>query len=332
MDKGPWAFRGGRGDSFVETVLVSGGAGFLGSHLCDRLLDMGLRVVAVDNFITGRRKNVAHLRDNPAFSLMEQDVTEPFESPVVPQYVMHLASPASPDDFTRIPFETMRAGSYATHNMLEVARRHGARFFLASTSEVYGDPPPEHHPQVESYWGNVDPNGPRSVYDEAKRYAESVTMAYRRVYNLDTRIVRIFNTYGPRMRPDDGRVITNFVGQALRGVPITLYGGGAQTRSFCYVSDLIDGFCRLLMSNESDPVNIGNPCEFTIRELAELVREMTGSTVPLIDLPLPYSNDPKQRRPDITRARTILEWEPKVALRDGLAKTIDHLRGEILGG
>ena len=242
---------------------------------------------------------------------------------------MHLASPASPVDFKRIPFETMRAGSYGTHVMLELAWRCGAVFFLASTSEVYGDPPAEHHPQVESYWGNVNPNGPRSVYDEAKRYAEAVTMAYHRQYGLETRIVRIFNTYGPRMRPDDGRVVTNLVCQALRGEPLTLYGTGSQTRSFCYVSDLAAGLYRLLLSQEDSPVNIGNPIEFTVRELAELILEMTGSKSPVVTVPLPFEDDPRQRRPNISKAKQQLGWEPHVPLKEGLAQTIAYLRAEI---
>ena len=310
----------------MERVVISGGAGFLGSHLCDRMLADGLAVVVFDDFITGRRKNIEHLLGNPNFTFVEQDVSVAcdVEGPV--DYIMHLASPASPNDFKRIPFETLRAGSFATHVMLDLTRRKGARFFLASTSEIYGDPPPEHHPQVETYFGNVNPNGPRSVYDEAKRYAEAVTMAYHRQYDLDTRIVRIFNTYGPRMRPDDGRVVTNLVSQALRGEPLTLYGDGSQTRSFCYVLDLIDGFCRLLRSEETTPVNIGNPTEFTIRELAGLVIELTGSKSKIITVPLSFADDPKQRCPDISKAKRLLDWEPRIPLREGLAKTIDYLR------
>jgi len=313
----------------MERVVISGGAGFLGSHLCDRMIAEGLAVVVFDNFITGRRKNIEHLFGHPNFTFVEQDVSVSCDIGGRVDYVMHLASPASPADFKRIPFDCLRAGSYATHIMLDLARRKGARFFLASTSEVYGDPPPEHHPQVETYFGNVNPNGPRSVYDEAKRYAEAVTMAYHRQYDLDTRIVRIFNTYGPRMRPDDGRVVTNLVCQALRGEPLTLYGDGSQTRSFCYVGDLIEGFCRLLRSEETTPVNIGNPGEFTVRELAELVLEFTGSASPIVTVPLPYADDPKQRRPDISKARRILGWEPTVPLREGLKKTIEYLRTEI---
>ena len=317
-------------------VLISGGAGFLGSHLCDFLIERGHDVVAVDNFVSGQRRNVVHLSggvaaglgDNPKFTLLERDVSEPFaiEGPI--NYVMHLASPASPADFKKIPIETLRAGSYGTHVMLDLARAKGACFFLASTSEVYGDPPPEHHPQKETYWGHVNPNGPRSVYDEAKRYAEAVTMAYHREYGLDTRIVRIFNTYGPRMRPDDGRVVTNLIAQALQGEPLTLYGDGSQTRSFCYVSDLIDGFYRLLLSGEHDPVNIGNPVELSMRALAEIILRLTGSSSPIVTIPLPFSDDPKQRRPDITKAKQLLGWEPRVSLEEGLEPTIAYLRSE----
>jgi len=313
----------------MERVVITGGAGFLGSHLCDRMLADGLAVVVFDNFITGRRKNIEHLLNHPNFTFAEQDISIACGVEGHVDYVMHLASPASPADFKRIPFECLRAGSFATHVMLDFARKKGARFFLASTSEVYGDPPPEQHPQVETYFGNVNPNGPRSVYDEAKRYAEAVTMAYHRQYDLDTRIVRIFNTYGPRMRPDDGRVVTNLVCQALRGEPLTLYGDGSQTRSFCYVSDLIDGFCRLLRSDETTPVNIGNPTEFTVRELAELILEFTGGKSKLVTVPLPYADDPKQRRPDISKAKRILGWEPTIPLREGLVRTIDYLRTEL---
>jgi dTDP-glucose 4,6-dehydratase len=310
-------------------VIMSGGAGFLPSHLCDLLLAEGHEVVAVDNFITGRKENVAHLNGKNGFELIEQDISEPFDVDGDADFVMHLASPASPPDFKTIPFETMKAGSYGSHNMLELARRKGARYFLASTSEVYGDPPPEHHPQVEEYWGNVNPNGTRSVYDEAKRYAEAVAMAYHREFDVEVRIVRIFNTYGPRMRPDDGRVITNFVTQALNGEPITLYGDGSQTRSFSFVTDTAAGIYKLLLSDESTPVNIGNPGEFTMRELAEIVLELTGSNSEIICVPQPFSDDPKQRKPNISKAKRVLDWEPTVPLRDGLQKTIDHVREEI---
>lgn len=313
----------------MSRVLISGGAGFVPSHLTDLLLAEGYTVVAADNFITGRRENVAHLSDNPNFSLIEQDVSEPFDVEGDFDFVLHMASPASPPDFKRIPFETMRAGSYGTHNMLEIARRKHARFFLASTSEVYGDPPPEHHPQTEDYFGNVCTTGLRSVYDEAKRYAEAATMAYHREYGLDVRIVRIFNTYGPRMRPDDGRVVTNLTCQALRGEALTLHGGGTQTRSFCYVSDLVNGLYRLITSDETMPVNIGNPIEYTVRELAELILKLTGSPSELISVPQPFSDDPKQRRPDISKAKRVLGWEPRVPLEEGLSKTIDYIRQEI---
>jgi len=309
-------------------VVISGGAGFLGSHLCDFLIERDYDVVAVDNFVTGQRRNVAHLEAHPRFTLLECDVTEPFTLDGPVDYVMHLASPASPDDFKKIPIETMRAGSYGTHVMLDLARAKGACFFLASTSEVYGDPPPEHHPQKETYWGHVNPNGPRSVYDESKRYAEAATMAYHREYGLDTRIVRIFNTYGPRMRVDDGRVVTNLIIQALEGKPLTLYGDGSQTRSFCYVSDLVDGFYRLLLSGEHGPVNLGNPVELSIRALAEIILKLTNSSSAIVTIPLPFADDPKQRRPDITRAQQLLDWEPRVSLEDGLESTIAYLREE----
>ena len=313
----------------MQHVLVAGGAGFLGSHLCERFLDEGFKVTALDSFLTGCRENVAHLSDNEFFTLIEADVSNPFtiNSPV--HYILHFASPASPIDYKDWPLETLRAGSFATHSLLDLAHAHKARFLMASTSEVYGDPAPEFHPQPETYWGNVNSVGTRSCYDEAKRYAEAATMSYRRALGVDTRIVRIFNTYGPRMRPHDGRVVTNFIRQALKGEPITLYGDGLQTRSFCYVDDLIEGIYRLLMSSEPDPVNIGNPGEFTVRELAEMVREMTGSASEIVMQPLLFPDDPKQRKPDIAKARTILGWEPRVPLREGLAKTIEYMRGVV---
>lgn len=310
----------------MATILVAGGAGFVGSHLCDRLLDEDHDVIAVDNFITGRRENVAHLESNPRFRLIEHDVSEPLPLDAAVDYILHLASPASPDDFVRVPIPILKAGSYATHNLLELARSKGARFLLASTSEIYGDPPPEHHPQQESYFGNVNPIGPRSVYDEAKRYAESVTMAYHREFGLATRIVRIFNTYGPRMRPDDGRVVTNFITQALEGKPLTLYGDGGQTRSFCFVTDLVDGIYRLLLSEEVEPVNIGNPIEYTVRDLAELVVKLTGSASALVCVPKPFQDDPRQRRPDIGKARRVLKWEPRISIEEGLQRTIEDLQ------
>ena len=311
-------------------TVVTGAAGFLASYVCDRLLDEGHEVIGLDNFITGRSENVRLLSEHPKFQFIEQDVSLPFQIEGEVDYVLHLASPASPPDFRKIPFETLRAGSFATHVTLELAHEKAARFLLASTSEIYGDPPAEHHPQKEEYWGNVNPNGARSVYDEAKRYAEAVTMAYQREYGLETRIVRIFNTYGPRMRADDGRVVTNFISQALQGEPLTLYGDGTQTRSFCYATDTAEGIVRLLLSDEGEPVNIGNPDEFTVRELGETILELTGSDSEFITVPLPYADDPKQRRPDISKARRVLGWEPTIKLREGLRPTIDYLRGEVL--
>jgi dTDP-glucose 4,6-dehydratase len=303
-------------------IVVAGAAGFIGSHLCDRLVAEGHSVVGVDNFLSGRQENLAHLRHEPRFEFIEADVSGPLSLGKV-DGVMHLASPASPVDYLSAPIETLKAGSYATHNLLEIARRDSARFFLASTSEIYGDPLV--HPQPESYLGNVSSVGPRSVYDEAKRYAEACTMAYRRHYGAQVRIARIFNTYGPRMQPNDGRVVTNFVVQALTGAPLSVYGDGSQTRSFCYVDDEVDGLYRLFLSSEADPVNVGNPGEFTVMELARMVLEMTGSSSAIDYRALPQ-DDPKVRRPDITRARTLLGWEPKVQLRAGLQKTIDFFR------
>jgi len=313
-------------------LVLTGGAGFLGSHRADRLLEDDHEVIAIDNFITGRPENFQHLKDHPRFRFIEQDACEPIKIDGPVDGIFHMASPASPPDFRRIPFETLRAGSYATHSCLEFAQEKEARFLLASTSEIYGDPPDAYHPQEKSYWGNVNSVGERSVYDEAKRYAEAVTMAYHREYDMQTRIVRIFNTYGPRMRADDGRVVTNFISQALRGEPLTLYGGGNQTRSFCYCTDLIEGIYRLFQSDEALPVNIGNPGEFKVRELAEIILEMTGSSSEMVEIPLPYSDDPQQRRPDITRAKTLLGWEPTIPLREGLGPTIDYMRGEVLVG
>ena len=311
-------------------IVLTGGAGFLGSHMCDRLLAEYHTVTVVDNLSTGRPVNLEHLAGESRFTLIQQDACAPLEVDGPVDYVMHLASPASPPDFARIPFECLRAGSFATHNMLEFALNRGARFLLASTSEIYGDPPAEFHPQTEAYAGNVSPIGRRSVYDEAKRYAETVTMTYQRECGLETRIVRIFNTYGPRMRPDDGRVVTNFICQALRGEPLTLYGEGKQTRSFCYVTDLVDGIYRLLLSDEPEPVNIGNPFEFTVRTLAEKILELTGGASELVTVPLPFEDDPKQRKPDISKARHVLGWEPKVSIDEGLGYTIDYLRDQIL--
>jgi dTDP-glucose 4,6-dehydratase len=308
----------------LERVVVTGGAGFLGSHLCDHLLGRGIAVVAIDNLLTGSLDNIAHLSGNPAFSFQRQDVTEylDVEGPV--DAVLHFASPASPIDYALLPIETIKVGTLGTHRALGLALAKGARFLLASTSEVYGDP--EVHPQPETYWGHVNPVGPRSIYDEAKRAAEAFTMAYHNHHGLDTRIVRIFNTYGPRMRRHDGRAVPAFVTQALAGEPITVFGEGSQTRSLCYVDDLIDGIHRLLASDHPLPVNIGNPSEITMLELARMVRELCGSTSEIVFEPLPV-DDPRRRRPDITLARKLLAWEPRVPLEDGLARTIAWWRG-----
>lgn len=305
-------------------VLITGAAGFLGSHLTDRFLADGHSVVGLDNFITGHRDNIAHLSSNPKFSFVEHNISTYtlVDGPL--DGVLHFASPASPIDYLKLPIQTLKVGSLGTHNSLGIALAKKARFFLASTSEVYGDP--LEHPQTESYWGNVNPVGPRGVYDEAKRFAEAMTMAYHRFHGVDTRIVRIFNTYGPRMRPRDGRVVSNFIVQALNNEPLTIYGDGSQTRSFCYVKDEVEGIYRLFMKGDSQPTNIGNPVEFTVRQLAELVIELTGTTSPIVAKPLP-EDDPKVRQPDITRARTMLGWEPKVDLRAGVARTIDFFRG-----
>ena len=307
-------------------VLVAGGAGFLGSHLCDALLERGDEVVCVDSFVTGRADNVVHLAGRTGFSLVEHDITQSCADLPVADAVMNLASPASPKDYLAMPLETLAVGSTGTRNLLEVAVRDSARFFMASTSEVYGDPLV--HPQTEDYWGHVNPIGERSVYDEAKRFSEALTAAYRRTHRLDTRIVRIFNTYGPQMQVDDGRVVSNFIVQGLRGEPLTIYGDGSQTRSFCYVSDEIRGFLALLDSNEPGPVNIGNPVEFTMLELADLVLELTGSSAGVEYRPLP-SDDPRQRQPDITVARERLAWEPAVDLREGLELTIPYFAGQL---
>lgn len=311
-------------------VLLAGGAGFIGSHMADALLARGDEVVAIDNLCTGRRQNVAHLADNPSFTLIEHDIT--IEWPAHPALaerfdaVLDFASPASPNDFATMPLEILAVGSTGTRRLLDRALADRAIFFLTSTSEVYGDPLV--HPQPESYWGNVSSIGPRSCYDEAKRFSEALTMAYHRVHGLDIRIVRIFNTYGERMRPNDGRVVNTFVVQALTGQPLTLHGDGHQTRSFCHVSDEVRGLMALLDSDITSPVNIGNPGEFTMRELAELVRELTQSESPIVSVPLPpeREGDPMQRCPDITLARSALGWEPSVALREGLALMIEHFR------
>jgi len=306
----------------MPRALVTGGAGFLGSHLCDRLLAEGFEVIAMDNLITGNTDNIVHLLDNPHFRFVRYDVTEYLyiDGPI--DYVFHLASPASPVDFPTKPIQIMKVNALGTHKALGLARAKNAVFFLASTSEVYGDPLV--HPQSEEYWGNVNPVGIRGVYDESKRYAEALTMAYHRYHGVPVRIVRIFNTYGPRMRLDDGRVVPNFVGQALRGDPITVYGDGRQTRSFCYCSDLIEGFWRLAMSDLAGPINIGNPTERTILEFAQLIKQLTNSKSEIVFEPLKTPDDPKQRRPDITKARTLLGWEPKVGLEEGLQHTIAY--------
>jgi len=300
-------------------ALVTGGAGFVGSHLCGRLLLEGHEVVSLDNLVTGSAENVAHLADDPRFELLRHDATLPTGVPGPLDEVYHFASPASPKDFQSMPVEILKAGSLATHNLLELAHRKGARFVLASTSEVYGDPLV--HPQHEEYLGNVNPIGVRGAYDEAKRYAEAVTMAYHRRHGVDTKIARIFNTYGPGMRPDDGRMIPNFVSQALAGEPLTVYGDGSQTRSVQYVDDLIEGIIRLAKSDEARPVNLGNPVEYTVWEVAGLILELSGSAGGLIRGPLPQ-DDPKRRCPDITRARESLGWEPRVPAREGLEKTL----------
>jgi dTDP-glucose 4,6-dehydratase len=310
----------------MTRALITGGAGFLGSHLCDLFLARGHEVVCVDNFLTGSAKNIAHLKDRDGFTFIEHDVTKPFNVDGAVDYVLHFASPASPIDYLEKPIQTLKVGSLGTHVMLGVAKEKGARFLIASTSEVYGDP--LQHPQKEDYWGNVNPVGPRGVYDEAKRFAEAMTMAYHRYHDMETRIVRIFNTYGERMRVKDGRVVPAFISQALRNEPLTVFGDGSQTRSFCYVSDLIDGIYRLLMSNESMPVNIGNPAEMTVLQFAEAIRRLTGTSAPIEFRELP-EDDPKVRRPDITRARTLLGWEPKVPLDEGLTRTIEYFRGVV---
>ncbi len=306
-------------------VLVTGGAGFVGSHLCDALLAEGHQVVCVDNLLTGSLRNVAHLKNEPRFEFMQQDVNEPYDAGAV-DYVFHFASPASPVDYMEHGVETLKVGSLGTFHSLDVAKKHGAKFLLASTSECYGDP--LEHPQKETYWGHVNPVGPRSVYDEAKRFAEAATMAYRRYHKVDTRILRIFNTYGPRLQLNDGRVISNFMKQALRGEPLTVYGDGTQTRSFCYVSDEVDGILRLSRAETHEPVNIGNPNEFTILECARLVLKVTGSRSPISYEPLPQ-DDPRQRRPDISRARRLLGWEPKIQLEEGLRLSISYFQQAI---
>lgn len=304
-------------------ILITGAAGFLGSHLTDRFLADGHDVIGVDNFVTGSRRNLAHLEGDSRFQLLRQDVSTPFTVEAKLDGVLHFASPASPADYVKMPIQTLKVGGLGTHNTLGIALHHGARYLLASTSEVYGDPLV--HPQREDYWGNVNPVGPRGVYDEAKRYAEAMTTAYHRTHGVDVRIARIFNTYGPRLRHDDGRAVSNFIDQALRGQPLTVYGDGSQTRSFCYVDDQVEGLMRLFRKGGSSPVNIGNPNEFTIRELAELVGKETGVQVTLEHGPLPV-DDPAVRCPDIGRARRELDWEPVVSLAEGLRKTIPWFR------
>jgi dTDP-glucose 4,6-dehydratase len=307
----------------MKRVLITGGAGFLGSHLCELFIARGFHVICMDNLITGNPDNVAHLFGNAQFQFVRYDVTNYVHVEGAVDYVLHFASPASPIDYLELPIQTLKVGSLGTHKVLGLAKGKGARFLLASTSEVYGDPLV--HPQNERYWGNVNCVGPRGVYDEAKRFAEAMTMAYHRFHGVETRIVRIFNTYGPRMRLRDGRALPAFMTQALRGEDITVFGDGSQTRSFCYVSDLCEGIYRLLMSEESDPVNVGNPHEITILEFAKTIQALTGSTSRIVHAPLP-EDDPKVRQPDITRARSILGWEPKVALEEGLALTLDYFK------
>ena len=307
-------------------VVITGGAGFIGSHLADRFLSEGHEVIVLDNLVTGNTDNIAHLAGKPGFKFIHHDVTNYIYIEGRVDAVLHFASPASPVDYLKYPIKTMKVGSLGTHKALGLAKAKGARFLLASTSEVYGDP--LIHPQPETYWGNVNPIGPRSVYDEAKRFAEALTMAYHRKHGLETRIVRIFNTYGPRMRLNDGRVIPNFVPQALQGQPLTVYGDGSQTRSFCYVSDLVEGIYRLFNSDEVEPVNLGNPNEISILEFARLVNEMTGNDAGIVFKPLP-KDDPKRRRPDISKAKRILGWEPVVPLEEGLRLTIEYFRGRI---
>jgi len=310
-------------------VLITGAAGFLGSHLADRFLRDGHQVVGLDNFMTGHPDNIAHLVGNANFEFVRHNISTYTYVAGDLDGVLHFASPASPIDYLEQPIPTLKVGALGTHNALGLAKAKGARFFLASTSEIYGDPLV--HPQTEDYWGNVNPIGPRGVYDEAKRFAEAMTMAYHRFHAVDTRIVRIFNTYGPRMRPHDGRVVTNFIVQALNNEPLTVYGDGSQTRSFCYVDDEIEGIYRLFMQGTFEPTNIGNPDEYTVRQLAEIVIELTGSSSSITSLPLPV-DDPKVRKPDITRARTTLGWEPTVPVREGLERTIAYFRSLLDAG
>jgi len=308
-------------------ILLTGGAGFIGSHLCNLLISKGHSIICMDNLITGKKENISHLLDNPNFKFIEHDVTKYIDVKEHIDYVLHFASPASPVDYLKYPIKTLKVGSLGTHNALGVAKEHNAKFLLASTSEVYGDPLV--NPQPETYWGNVNPIGPRGVYDEAKRFAEAITLAYHRSHGIDTKIVRIFNTYGPYMRDHDGRAIPNFIDQALKGEPVTVYGDGSQTRSFCYVSDLIDGIYKLMNSDLNEPVNIGNPNEMTLLELAKKIIQLTGSKSNIEYKPLPI-NDPKVRRPDIAKAKAKLDWQPVVALDDGLKNTINWFEAQSL--
>lgn len=313
----------------MKTAVVTGGAGFLGSHLCDKLIKEGFKVICIDNFITGSPDNIAHLFGNDNFTFIKHDVTNFIHVPGKVDYILHFASPASPIDYLKLPIQTLKVGSLGTHKALGLAKEKNAVFLLASTSEVYGDPLV--HPQNEDYWGNVNPVGPRGVYDEAKRFAESLTMAYHRYHGLQTRIVRIFNTYGPRMRLNDGRVLPTFIYQALKGEPLSIFGDGSQTRSFCYVDDLIDGIYRLMLSNEVLPVNIGNPDEITIQQFAEEVLKLTGSKSTIAYHPLP-EDDPKVRQPDITKAKALLGWEPKVSRTEGIKRTLEYFKNIINHG
>ncbi len=312
----------------IQTVLITGGAGFLGSHLCEYFLGKGYRVIGVDNLITGCEANVRHLLRQKKFFFLRQDVSTPLRVKEKIHFVLHFASPASPPDYLKYPIETMKVGAFGTYEALSLAKDKGSVFFLASTSEVYGDP--EVNPQPESYWGHVNSVGPRSVYDEAKRFAEALAMSYWREHRLDVKIARIFNTYGERMRPEDGRVIPNFISQAIQGKPLTVYGDGSQTRSYCYVGDLVEGIARLVHSSLHQPVNLGNPNEMTVLELAEMILKLTGARSKIIRRPLPI-DDPKRRRPDIRLAKKFLHWTPKVALREGLSRTIAYFRSQTLG-
>jgi dTDP-glucose 4,6-dehydratase len=312
----------------AKRILITGAAGFLGSHLTDRFLREGYEVIGMDNLLTGSMDNIAHLNGVKEFTFFNQNVSESVSVDGPLDYILHFASPASPPDYMRLPIDTMKVGSYAVFNLMELAKEKGARILVASTSEIYGDP--EVHPQTEEYWGNVNTIGPRSVYDEAKRFMETITMAYHNLYGVETRIIRIFNTYGPRMALNDGRALPNFMCQALRGEDLTLYGDGSQTRSFCYVDDLVDGIYRLLLGNYHLPVNMGNPVEITLKQFAEEIIELTGSQSKIINMPLP-KDDPKQRQPNITKAREILGWEPKVDRAEGLKRTLEDFKKRVLG-